>query len=413
MRLFRSKQPKEDIKSEDVGHLTNTSTTTAAIVSTSSSSNNNKQKNDTLPLTTTTTTTPSIDWTSTTGLRGFLALFICTGHFRVFFQIPQPPSLRFFYAGTPVLLFFLLSGLLHGSKSKIQETSTISFVRRKYKRLLPLHVTGWALGLVNVLYSQESCYVLKGTLGKVVDVLLAPFLLVTAAISNGPSWYAIVQVWCYVVTPYMLQRIHKLHHPKLLLLACWILPAILARRSILGIEIMYLPFGRVPHYVIGLVLGRQLRNGLVVALAAWHRYALDLMTIVYVGTAATTIVAPSVDVPWWLDKFNVSWEGLLPFLALYLVLLVTVPNSLSKQFFNAPPLRYLGTISYALYCVHVPLLRLVGYVKAGGYVDVLCKNRPGMGVPLDASDFWVVLPIVGVAHLCHYYIDDPLQKQWK
>lgn len=262
-------------------------------------------------------------WSCLDGLRGVLALAVVLLHFDVNFLVRQLFGMPVLWIDLSVDVFFLLSGfvLTHSVRHGI---TFRTFAAKRLLRLMPVYyITTLAAVLVVPALPRNLWAEL---------VVGGPFLFRNPV--NFPAWSICFELYLPLLAVLLPVRLpQRLVRPALLL-------ALLGS----GLCMMYFQEGRImyaPRAIFGLAAGHLLyRAKLSLDLP------FDLLALSTIGLILATCFAPPL-------------VFLIPFAASAAILAGTRTQGL---LFSSPPAQWLGSISYTLYLVHVPVLYALGVV---------------------------------------------------
>lgn len=295
-----------------------------------------------------------------TGLRGIAALWVVMHHLCKVPGFTLPGAQDFMLRGyLAVDLFFVLSGfvisLAYGGwfRSALQPGAYAVFVIRRVARLWPLH----AAVVLAVIAWQHL-----GGAGTPWPSLVATNLLMVqgwgiSGSINVPSWSISTEFAAYLLFPLLAALVLRPGRAPLptaplliaLVLAIGLLLAAVAlaaertigRQGPLDIYDNWslLPLMRcVGGFIIGMVAYRASRTAVIGALLSRPGAASAI--------CAALLLVVAAGVP------DLALYPLLP----GVVLALAGGSGLAVRLLAAAPLRWLGTVSYALYLVHVPLI---------------------------------------------------------
>jgi peptidoglycan/LPS O-acetylase OafA/YrhL len=126
---------------------------------------------------------------------------------------------------------------------------------------------------------------------------------------------------------------------------------------------------------------------------AWLLFAAILILAILPVSPVRTLWSPALPLPTWLITLLLT--GLI---ALFLRMVASFPNLLLVRLFEAPPMIWLGSISYALYVFHVPVALIMA--KA---LD-RCACAQGWLFPLTLAVSAVL------SHLSREFVERPMAK---
>jgi peptidoglycan/LPS O-acetylase OafA/YrhL len=398
------------------------------------------------------------------GVRGLAALTVVVGHILTFFTplaTPRPPgqahaaddaadadfSARWPAFGleylSPVSLFFVVSGftLVHVYERPPQRADDPlplstraqrrAFFRKRLARLAPVYYAGLLLGVVPfVIYTRSDAAALA--VGFPASLLgLQSLVLWNAQNWDGPLWTVSAFVVCYACFPAMLCRLRRCSYARLRLvsLSCSGVSAavgvtFLGRTGLsLTWVLHFFALFRLPHFALGVAscLMAQRRPAARPTLRAELCSAALLLNML-VCAALTAVVVPRISAYIWLLYSHYAEFLLPPLHAVWLSALAAPPapdgccgaaGGPTRRLLASRPLRRLGDVSYALYCLHFPTLQWAGWAVARAGVSL-------HAVPLRTPSFitaWfnftpaAIAPLlavcVAVASVAHVVLEKP------
>ena len=313
-----------------------------------------------------------------TGIRFVAAFHVVIYHLWRYdvWRIPEP-LLRIVKAGpASVTLFFVLSGYLLTLRYRVRMDEAPcaiptpfalkSYLRARFARVYPVHLLGWCLALpVAWVMWQRDHAGLEATRidfwasGIWVLSMMQAWHPANALAWNPPAWSLSVEVFYYLLFPWLLSKLHFVTKHRLYLATFFLwalalgISAMLAWISSQSTEpvqqqmwvhvLKFNPLVRLPEFVLGMMLAEWVR---VMPSNAWRAFGWRI------GAGALIVVAWSGAVPYalWHNAWLVpTWMWLLGYLS-------AQPDTLLSQLLSHPLLERLGEASYALYILHVPVL---------------------------------------------------------
>jgi len=278
------------------------------------------------------------------------------------------------YGWSAVDLFFVISGFIFAHRylenwSMRREVTLDDFFIARIARLWPLHLLTLALAVV--LFKPDTLY----DWGDVALSALFAHVLIDdpTYVLNAPAWSLSVEMICYAVFAFLAMaggRWLKVGSVIAVLAGCaliaaygvWAMPALIGRGLagfFIGVALYrFLPaFGAVPSLLLA-------------------------------ALACLPLVFPP-DHGWLILTLGIAWPALL--------LLVLRIDALGSPLF-----AWLGSRSYAIYLLHVP----VYYAVRGPFAEVIAGNMQATIVALVAS--WAITLIVSNA--LYKALERPAQK---
>ncbi len=320
-----------------------------------------------------------------TALRFFAALLVFLFHAQeLFVGTPLEEATRRLgrYGGTGVTFFFVLSGFVL-TWGHAYVPGAWRFVAGRLGRIWPLHAVTWvaAVGLAAIGLGEVG-----STRGAVAALFLAhawipgPEYNVAA---NGVSWTLSDELFFYAMFPVLVGPILRLSGRGRLLL----LVALLALAA--GIQGLaqadpdprgwgwfgyFSPPGRLPEFVLGIVLAAHVRR----------RGAVPFGLFAGVGVALGTYVAVSA-----LDAPRLPATVVIPAYAILILGGAGADLDPLRRSIDHPVLVRLGEISFAFYLIHQSVLKVCGKVgdRVLGHdaVEALWAAGSGLAISLALS----------------------------
>ena len=308
------------------------------------------------------------------GIRGLAIAMVLVWHYiTVPLSESSSPVLRFLshvtlQSWSGVDLFFVLSGFLIGGiliDAKGSEHYFRTFYIRRAFRILPIYVVAC------VAYFPVSRWAVSGFPGTMKPAM--PWYIYATFTQNfwlasgrwhvwlSPTWSLAIEEQFYLTLPLLIFLVPA---KRLWEVAAAGVIAVLAFRTIAYLQ-FYPAWSNVAFYVLspfradGLLLGVLaailVRNPGRLAFVRERRRALMLT-----GAALGAVLAFFTWKGWGVLSAAMSTAGYTVLAAFYLILLLLTITSSRwlKRIFSWRALRWLGTIAYGLYLIHVPALDL-------------------------------------------------------
>jgi peptidoglycan/LPS O-acetylase OafA/YrhL len=331
-----------------------------------------------------------------TSLRFFAAMWVVLLHYADWLPGKAPPIIS---RGTlAVDFFFMLSGfiLVHAHRRQIA-TRTLAarlFYVKRLARIYPLHfatlifyaVMVGALALMHKALPNPARYSLVQF---VLNLLLLHAVQIKDAGSwNYPSWSVGSEWIAYLAFPLfatlIFERLHKVRPAVIVVFATLIFLAVYAASPLVtGVPFLEIHsnFGYLrvlPEFLLGMALYRLFEN----QRAQWfsHAAAIPLLTAAILLTT--------------------YWGQSLLTIGLLAALICAAAEASRARFaptlLSSRPLKYLGTNSYALYMVHLPVSTVL-FQGAKTFGKHVSPAFVGAGIPIA----------IAVAALAHHWIEIP------
>lgn len=283
----------------------------------------------------------AIEW-----YRYFFACFICILHFKEYFGNPYPfggayLSVEFFFI---VSGFFLMKSILAHNTNLDAESSTISFLKKRVKRLYPQYLLSWTILAIYWVFVRQSLTV-KDLAIYYLDEVLMLQMMGAGKTLNAAMWYVSAMLIVSIVIYYVAKK-----HTKMF-------THILAPIIVLVIYSHY-------YQSNGSLAGIGWKHELIVYNGIWRALAgVCLGCIVYsvylyikdkpkypvIGSLYEIAVLCLLSVMFYRAGCTVKDFTLVGLMGL-LVLSIMHNNSYLSQFLNR--FKVDGTYAYAMYCNH-------------------------------------------------------------
>lgn len=336
------------------------------------------------------------------GLRGICAWWVVIYHSLALLgdSLPSPLAALLVHGYLAVDLFFLLSGFViflgyHVSLSTDFPRSVKKFYWHRFTRIYPLHAVmlGGYLGLFLAYYFFSSSGSPPGsyTWSTFFQSMFLVHMWVGSDLTwNVPSWSISSEWFVYMFFPLMAYGLRKiqggirLHLVTLLAIACMLhLIYSFSGVTSLGAEIPRMALIRTMlEFLMGVLVGSLYVNHKDFLQQYRHAFLAGFLVLC---TAYTVIHVPD--------------HVLIPIAFALLIAYLSTTSSWITRFLSAPPLVYLGEISYSTYMVHYLVYDLL---KALFISDLEQAN------PLYVWLSFLVVLLLSM--LLHHVVDMPSQK---
>jgi len=312
------------------------------------------------------------------------------------------------YGSLAVVYFFILSGFILGITYQSAFAQTGQLNKRRFwvariARIYPLYL----FALLLMVFVQTVFYQTPATpLALVTSLTLvqAWFPSVASAL-NGPGWSLSVEALFYAAFPFLFLWLTTLRTRALLGLLplvwavgvgvfYWLLnsvdPATLATEDYHNL-VNYSPWIHLPTFINGCICGllfwryRQQQT----AEATRNRLGWAALVAGFAGLAV------AVHYPNWMTYGQGG--SIAPVFALFILGLSVQHNTALTRLFAWRPLVYLGEISYGLYILQMPVIRLLKQIDPLALGDTVWRDLFTFGV------------LFGASALCYHLIEKPAQ----
>jgi peptidoglycan/LPS O-acetylase OafA/YrhL len=366
------------------------------------------------------------------GIRGISSVFVVVGHVLTFW-VPnigvsdgKPKSdwpafgLEFL---TAVSLFFVISGftLITVYDRPVTDTSPAAlstwpdkkdFFWKRTARLAPVYYLGLIIAIAPLI-----CYTSSDFIAVSIPVALVMFqsLALVGFFWNGPLWTVGAFVLCYLCFPSALARTRNKSTRWLwwgigwMTLISWTITAILSAVGLFDVLHVFGPL-RVPQFLVGVFAG------LIAKRSPPPRPTLtaELCTAILLANLIVCAALGTHNNKYLIPHQHIAEFALLPVIALWILALAHPDcRGPTRAVLCTLPFRFLGDISYCLYCLHFPVISWCAWAVAG-------RGVSAAAVPsLDIFYFfcfpvWAVIPLLAVcvlvATLAFYLVEEPARR---
>lgn len=338
-------------------------------------------------------------------LRIFAAVAVVLCHVGYYFTSVRAVRKAEVYGYGGVEFFFLLSGFVLTWVWLHRRPGVRQFWWRRVAKLYPI-----TLGLMVFAYlALPQDERIPGTRGKVLELTLMQAWWPRERVyfgGNGVSWSLSCEIFFYLVFPFVLAGVKRLHARgfwTLVVVTLFILVAapVVAVGMGVAAPIRYWLFFVFPPYQFGFFL-----IGMLMARAIGRGLRVPRPSLVFAGALAWLTVLVGLGALYSLDHTHGLPRPLVLLAALpaFVALLgAAVSKDLRHEgsLLTSPKLTYLGIISFELYLVHKPLfllLRPIGVWKNSGGLEGAVVFLGFLGVALL------------IASLVHHLLQVPIER---
>jgi len=286
------------------------------------------------------------------GLRGILAVLVCVGHLGLN-TVANKVGLTVHF-GLAVDVFFALSGFVLCYSNYFGRRSLQRFTLGRFARLYPLHViTLFAMAIMSpTLGTAFSRLEFIESLTLLQNIGLPPNRLAF----NFPAWSISVEVWVSILFYFALQG-KGLRFRLPLLLCAMLAPVLFVPSYITGDAENVFSF-----FNLGLMRGIAGFSAGAIAFLLFDRFGEKFVFPPIVPYALLFILAGF----FFLDE----WRNGLPaiFYAILIAVLVSLAANHRSTILCTSPMVFLGTISYSIYLLHIPVYSALAFAFGEGVV---------------------------------------------
>lgn len=305
-------------------------------------------------------------------------------------------SYLFGQANMGVSYFFILSGFVmiiaYWQKDKIAFSN---YIKKRFARIYPVYLLAIFALLGYQLFVQEQIDIE----GLVLNILLVQSWLPEYALSfNTPGWSLSVEVFFYCSFPFLFNLFYKRYAFKKIIfptiiffVICQVaLHVILASSYYKGYPsashglTFYFPIMHFSEFLIGNIAGIFFIKGL-----KKRNYDIGIIGLVLIGLVLLKL-------PTGINYHN----GMLAFIFVPFLLLLSANNGLITKFLNWKGIVFLGEISYGIYILQKPVFEWTGL------------GLKHLGIDNQAIIFYTgVAALVLFSALSYKYFETPLRRR--
>ncbi|WP_433832965.1 acyltransferase family protein [Actinoplanes sp. CA-015351] len=294
------------------------------------------------------------------GLRGLCALYVVLFHcwaytFRGFPRYRGPDWLSWLGFGRlSVVLFLVLSGFslaLAAARNDWRLGSLASYARRRAWRILPAYWAALAFSLVIAWTVVRQPHSAEPTAASVVVYTLLLQDLFTVPTPNGAFWSIGVEALLYGVLPLLLVLCRR--YGPAVMLAVVTLPVI-----VIGVVVFdgsppqgdnWLAPHLVPAFAAGVVAAAVVAAGDRLRHLPWM--GLSVLAAIPAG-----VLVLHQGARWMVTHYYWVDQAVVPAMTLFLLAVANGRPAALVRLLESSPLRGLGSISYSLYLIHLPIV---------------------------------------------------------
>jgi peptidoglycan/LPS O-acetylase OafA/YrhL len=344
---------------------------------------------------------PAARLNSLTSLRFFAAAVVVLVHLGALFDLPHviDQAVSLGYVG--VAFFFTLSGFVLAWTARPGDTAR-RFYGRRFARIWPAHAVVTVLA-IPVIYLTGA----EPVWGALPLVLTCTHVWIPSPAwhyaFNGPSWSLAAEAFFYALFPVLIrvarhqqQRLHVLAAFTVTMMVVVALAVVAVAPDTTWGFLLYLnPLYRLGEFGLGMLLALAIRRGRRTPWPTWIPAAGGACAYL-----ALVLFAPhdsEGEIPAILTD-----SVLLPFFLAVIAAAASADLRDDRTPLRAPSLVALGDRSFALYLIHVPLMKAVHAGVADWDLG---------GAALSAFVIGLFTASVGAAHLLYVAVERPAEQR--
>jgi peptidoglycan/LPS O-acetylase OafA/YrhL len=312
-------------------------------------------------------------------------------------------SFVFRQANLGVSYFFVLSGFVMVIAYHAQSRIVVGdYLRNRFARIYPVYFLACILFLLHLISSKEVDY---------YELLLNLFMVQAwipgeALSFNFPGWSISVEVFFYLIFPVLFNALYKrIDYRNMIfpILGIWIASQILLHWMFFtpypvdyiftARDVLYFPLMHCNEFLIGNLAGLFFAS-----IPKETRKNFDLLIVLTI-----IIIVLILKFPFGLIYHN----GLLAWLFVTLILLLSFNNGWLTKVFRQKPLIFLGEISFGLYILQFPIWSIISNQRLEKYFG-LTQNKD-----FTLSFFVRLACLLLLSALSYVYFETPLRQRVK
>jgi peptidoglycan/LPS O-acetylase OafA/YrhL len=297
------------------------------------------------------------------GLRGLCALYVLLFHcwaytFRGFPRYRGPELLSWLGFGRlAVMMFLVLSGFslaMSAARNGWRLGSLRRYARRRAWRILPAYWAALAFSLVIAWTVVRQPHSAEPTSGSVVVYTLLLQDLIAAPTPNGAFWSISVEALLYGLLPLLVLLCRRIGPAAML--AVVTLPVVVIGFAVFGGSPPHGDNWLAPHLVPAFAAG-VVAAGVVAAGDRFRRVPWGLLSVL--AAAPVGVLVLHQGSRWMVDNYYWVDMAIAPAMTMFLLAVVSGRPAALTRLLESRPLKRLGSFSYSLYLIHLPIVVVV------------------------------------------------------
>jgi peptidoglycan/LPS O-acetylase OafA/YrhL len=339
-----------------------------------------------------------------TGLRFIAALYVFSFHMHIRWPISSQSFVKNFLdqGAIGMSLFFMLSGFVLAYRYADDRSTLNDYLINRFAKVYPVYAVTALITLPWIgieLVSDSLADKLRWT-GQIALIVLSNVFLIQAWFpqyfnhwNNGGSWSISVEVFCYVMLPFLLPSLLQASMKRLFVIAaaCWLMAALPGLSAALfsspSNTIYYsMPIFRLPEFLIGSITYLAIRLGFSYRSGAALQVFMPVTLLIYLG-----VWGPQM--PLYVGH---NWIT-LPIIA-FIIFSLSKDNGPVASILGSRVFVWLGKISYCFYSFQALII-----LSLTSYHDKLIQLAPALSnnkllalasfaflVALSASSYYLI-----------------------
>nr|WP_221381938.1 acyltransferase [Actinoplanes polyasparticus] len=296
------------------------------------------------------------------GLRGLCALYVLLFHcwaytFRGFPRYRGPEWLSWLGFGRlAVVMFLILSGFslaMAAARNGWRLGSLRRYARRRAWRILPAYWAALVFSLVVAWTVVRQPHSAEPTFESVVVYALLLQDLIAAPTPNGAFWSIGVEALLYALLPLLVLLCRRIGPAAML--AVVTLPVVVAGFAVFGGSPPQADNWLAPHLVPVFAAG-VVAAGVV---AAGDRFRVPWAWLSVLAAAPVGILVLYQGSRWMIGHYYWVDLAIAPAMTMLLLAIVSGRPAALVRLLDSGPLKWLGSLSYSLYLVHLPIVVVI------------------------------------------------------
>lgn len=345
-----------------------------------------------------------------TGLRFFAALYVFIFHMHIRWPLSDNIYIKNILdqGAIGMSLFFILSGFVLAYRYSNDNTSYRSYLINRFSRIYPIYAFTAIATLPWIGVDFGSGSVLETALGiiKITLLLIANAFVVQAWFpqmfsywNDGASWSISVEVFCYLLLPFILPIVIKFNNKRLLILSaiCMCFSALIGVSAAVfddsANKVFYsIPIFRLPEFIVGIC-------ACLFFLRGYKKYCTPIIQISVILIVAVYLSVVGSKMPLYVGH---HWI-IVPTIT-FLLISFSVGKGIFTKILSSKLIVWLGKISYCFYSLQ--FLVIIPLIK---HHDTVTQQFSALNNPKILMISALIVLIV-ISAIAHHIIEEPARK---